>query len=147
LKAQGQKVINIQFPTLNDDQKFYLKKKYLKFLIDCGHQLELSKCEYFKEFVTTLNPLFEVPTDESLSYLAVNLYDIAIDALKKIFQKTDKICLTCNFWKSKGHGIIVITANWISDDYKHQEAFLTLEEIDFPFTPISIKKKNKRDHT
>ncbi|CAI2179487.1 2215_t:CDS:2 [Funneliformis geosporum] len=77
------------------------------------------------------------------SYASHDDMEIVENDLKKIFEEIDNICLTCNTWMSKEHGIIAITANWISNTYKPQEAFLTLEEIDFPFTSITIKEKIK----
>ncbi|CAI2184248.1 1996_t:CDS:2 [Funneliformis geosporum] len=136
----SQKDPNAQVIPMNEDQILCLRKKYIKLLINNGASLN---CGYLKEFISCLNPLFEFPNEETLRHLCNNLFEKAIDDLKKIFEEIDNICLTCNFWICKGHGIIALTANWISNTYKPQEAFLTLEVIDFPFTSLSIKEKIK----
>jgi len=92
----------VQSHPISDDQKLFLKKKCLKFIIESGQPFYILENEGFKEFVLALNSFFEIPTEEFLDSLLTGFFNKGRDELKILFEKIDKISLTCDFWTSRG---------------------------------------------
>lgn len=145
LKTQGQTDMRdfvIQAKPLSKMQLNFIHNKVLKFIIENSQPFYILESKSFKELLLSLNPYFEMPTDEALDKLLDQMFDSGRINLKNIFENVEKICLTTDFWTSRGqHGYIGVTAHWTFEDYELKEAFLALQHVYYPHTSEIIKNK------
>lgn len=115
----------------------------LEFIIEDAQPFYILKSNSFQSFVQSLNPSYNLPTQEKIDEMLEYNYQNVQNLLIEIMERESKyISLTSDFWTSRGkHGYLGITCHWISNEYQPQEALLSLVHIPYPHTSEVISKK------
>jgi hypothetical protein len=101
----------------------------------------LVKSEAFKNFVSTLNCNFNIPTVNTVKeMISVASSNVSAKLKQKLLDSCEFCCLTTDFWTSgDGKGYIGITCSWL-EDFEIVEVLLNLSYVPYPHTGLKIKE-------
>jgi hypothetical protein len=128
------------FP-LTPNQQTNIQKKLIEFMISNVQPFVLVKSEAFKNFVTSLNCNFNIPTINTVKeMISVASNNVNNKLSQKLSDSCRFCCLTTDFWTSgDGKGYIGITCSWL-EDFELTEVLLDLSYVPYPHTGLKIKE-------
>jgi hypothetical protein len=95
--------------------------------------------KYFKLFVASLQPNYELKTRFTVKEDCMNLFQsMKVDLLKEI-SPAKRLALTTDLWSScDANGYMVITAHFINASWKLIKHVISFKELPTPHTGVAI---------
>ena len=94
----------------------------------------------FRTFISACEPNFSIPGDEKARTLIHTAYKRSCHQLIELLTTADVINITTDLWTSPtNESFIGVTATWLDDEWKFNEALLSIEVIPSPHTAENIR--------
>ncbi|CAJ0830895.1 6233_t:CDS:2 [Entrophospora sp. SA101] len=129
---------------LSKKEQDKINQDLINFIVDDIQPFNILENKFFRHFVSSLNPNYEIPSQPKVDQLIEFAYHNTNQKLTKLIDSADVeyVSLTCDFWTSRGHhGYIGVTCSFLSEDFEFNKILLALQHVPYPHTAETINNK------
>jgi hypothetical protein len=140
-----QKTMTTMFGKFSKKSKDIDKKLYLLFITDF-QPFSVVEDALFKQFVSALNPSYQLPNRHTLSRTTIPaLYEETVLKVKDRISQGMKFCITTDCWTSRNTvNYIAVTAHFFSSEFQLCSVLLECCATDFSHTSENLATELRR---
>lgn len=141
-----QKTMTTMFGKISKKSKEDIDKKLLLLFITDFQPFSVVEDALFKQFVSALNPSYQLPNRHTLSRTTIPaLYEETVLKVKDRISQGMKFCITTDCWTSRNTvNYIAVTAHFFSSEFQLCSVLLECCATDFSHTSENLATELRR---